>query len=245
MNLLNPDHQATHDQAYDQEMAQLFQEDSGRPMEKINTFPKYASLSALNNFLARHTLFQQIVTLPGAIIEGGVGDGFGLFAWAKMSAIYEPNHHARRIIGFDTFEGFPAVSSKDRLTTQPGQMRGGSLASIQSAVQLFNQARPLGHIPRVELVPGDVCATIPTYLQANPHLLIALLYLDFDLFDPTVTALEHMAPRILSGGIVAFDELNCRNWPGETEAVLASVGIQGKRWSRLSFHTRLCYYTVD
>lgn len=245
MNLQNPSHQAAHDQECEQGIERLFREDQGRLMEKINTFPKYASLSTLNNFFARHTLFQRIVELPGAIVEGGIGDGFGLFAWAKMSAIYEPYHHARHVIGFDTFEGFPAVSSLDQSTVKRGDMQGEPLESIQSAVQLFNQARPLGHIPRIELVQGNVSISIPNYIQDNPHLLIALLYLDFDLYDPTRVALEYLTPRVLSGGIIAFDELNCRSWPGETQAVLDTVGVHGKRWRRLPFHTRLCFYEVE
>jgi hypothetical protein len=36
---------------------------------------------------------------------------------------------------------------------------------------------------------------------------VSLLYLDFDIYEPTAVALEHFLPRMPKGSIVAFDEL--------------------------------------
>ena len=58
---------------------------------------------------------------------------------------------------------------------------------------------------------------------------MSLLYLDMDIYEPTKVALEQFLPRIPKGGIVVFDELNSRNWPGETQAVLDGVGISKLR----------------
>jgi len=41
----------------------------------------------------------------------------------------------------------------------------------------------MGHIPKVELVKGDVVETVGQYLEQNPQLVISLLYLD--LYKPT------------------------------------------------------------
>jgi len=56
--------------------------------------------------------------------------------------------------------------------------------------------------------------------EKNPHLLVSLLFLDFDLCEPTKAALNALFPRIVKGGIVAFDELNCAEFPGEKRALL-------------------------
>ena len=62
--------------------------------------------------------------------------------------------------------------------------------------------------------------TAPEYIHRNPHLLVSLLYLDFDLYEPTKFALQLFVDRMCSGSIVVFDELNCQNFPGETLAFL-------------------------
>ena len=51
---------------------------------------------------------------PSSVIECGVNRGYGLMAWAKLSAVLEPVNMSRRIYGFDTFAGFPSVNDKDR-----------------------------------------------------------------------------------------------------------------------------------
>ena len=71
----------------------------------------------------------------------------------------------------------------------------------------------------MELVRGDATLTIPEYLKTNRHLIISLLFLDFDLYEPTKIALEYFLDRVPKGGIIAFDEINNENWPGETEAL--------------------------
>lgn len=53
--------------------------------------------------------------------------------------------------------------------------------------------------------------------------MISLLYLDFDIYEPTKVAIEYLYPRVVKGGIIAFDELNCAEFPGETTALLESL----------------------
>ena len=50
-----------------------------------------------------------------------------------------------------------------------------------------------------------------------------MLYLDFDIYEPTLTALENFLPRMPKGSVIAFDELNNPDWPGETMAFLESM----------------------
>ena len=72
----------------------------------------------------------------------------------------------------------------------------------------------------VSLIKGNAINTIPKFIKDNPHLLISLLFLDFDLYEPTKIALTHFLPRMPKGAIVAFDELDNPLWPGETKAML-------------------------
>jgi hypothetical protein len=64
---------------------------------------------------------------------------------------------------------------------------------------------------------------------------VSLLFLDFDLYEPTRVALETFLPRMPKGAIVAFDELDNPLWPGETVAMLEFLQDYGLRIRRLPF----------
>ncbi len=64
---------------------------------------------------------------------------------------------------------------------------------------------------------GDISQTVPEYLNKNPHLKISLLNLDTDIYEPAVTILENLYPRISIGGILIVDDYGV--FAGETKAV--------------------------
>jgi hypothetical protein len=53
-----------------------------------------------------------------------------------------------------------------------------------------------------------------------------LLYLVFDIYEPTKVALREIMPRVVKGGVVAFDELNCAEFAGETRALLEEMDLR-------------------
>ena len=78
----------------------------------------------------------------------------------------------------------------------------------------------------------------------NPHLVVSVLFLDFDLYEPTKVALEHFIPRMPKGAIIAFDELDNPIWPGETQALMDTVGINRLRIERLPWDPYIGYAVV-
>ena len=52
-----------------------------------------------------------------------------------------------------------------------------------------------------------------------------MVYFDFDVFEPTLKCLEIIKPRLVKGSVVAFDELNDPDSPGETLALMKSIGL--------------------
>jgi hypothetical protein len=226
-----------------------FAQSPGSNVDKLRNFAKFVPRQALSLFLAKNALFQQIVGVHGHIVECGVFLGGGLMTWAQLSAIYEPVNHVRRIVGFDTFDGFVKLDEKDVGDNTDYAVTGGLRASVvddlQESARLYDLNRPVGHIARVELVAGDATTTIPAYLEANRHVVVSLLYLDFDLYAPTKAALETFLPRMPKGAILAFDELNQAQWPGETLAVLETVGLRSLRIQRFPFVPQLSYAVLD
>ena len=121
------------------------------------------------------------------------------------------------------------------ISLRKGGLKSDSYRELEQLIKAHDKNRFLGHIPKVELIKGDVVKTIPEFVRKNPHLVVSLLFLDFDLFEPTKVALEHFYPRMPRGSVLAFDELDNPLWPGETTALLQTIGIRKLKIQRLDF----------
>jgi hypothetical protein len=195
--------------------------------------------------LTRIKMFEAIVDVQGSIVECGVHRGNSLMTYYHLSSIFEPVAYNRKIIGFDTFEGFPSRSGKDPSGVPIGGLSDTSFEHLSEWIALQDRNRSIGHIPKVELVKGDACQTIPDYVNSNPHLIVALLYLDFDLYEPTLTALKHLLPLVPKGGLIGFDEVNERKWSGETTALKEAIGVNNIKLKRFYFDAHVSYYIVE
>jgi len=204
-------------------LANIFSKNNKSISIKLDNFPKYVRRQTLTRFLALYEIFKKVLNVKGSVIECGVYHGFGLMTWAKLSSILEPLNLTRRVYGFDTFNGFNEITTKDHTTVGDvfkGQFKSNSYEELSELIDIYDSTRPLGHISKVKMIKGDASKTIPTFIKKNQHLLISLLFLDFDLYKPTRVALEEFLPRMPKGAIIAFDELDNPLWPGETIAML-------------------------
>lgn len=243
-------HQSQNDQDYVARLGAYWEQSPGTPVEKLEAFTKYVSRQSLTKFLARNEVFLKQLSIHGSIVEVGVHRGASLLTWAHLSSIYEPVNYLRKIIGFDTFEGFPSISEKDQAGVSEHLVKGGFSAGerpeddLAEALALYDVNRLMHHIPKCELVKGDVTVTLPKYLEENPHLLVSLLHLDADLYAPTKVTLELLLPRMPQGSIILFDELNMKLFPGETLALLEQVSLNRCSLQRFPYATSMSYLTV-
>jgi len=232
--------------AYYDELVRFYDQDDYDTLLKLRSFAVYTPRQVISDYLARYHLFEKIVNVPGSILECGVFNGQGLMSYANFSAILEPNNFTRKIIGFDTFAGFANVSEKDSASpndmVKDGGMKADSFARLSKAVDLYDANRFLGHLPKVDLVKGNILKTLDEYIEANPHLIVSLLYLDLDIYEPTKHVLERLLKRVPKGGIVAFDELNFKDFPGETLALMDSLDLSTVALRRVPFCSRISYF---
>jgi len=215
---------------------------------KLDNFPKYVRRQHLKRFLAMYEIFKLVLPVKGSIVECGVFRGFSLLSWAKLSTILEPENLTRRLYAFDSFSGFPSVSDTDRMgagIAAPGDFQTSSYEELLELIRVYDEDRFLGHIPKVELVRGDITKTIPEFVQQNRHLLVSLLFLDLDLYEPTKVVLEQMLPRMPKGAVIAFDELDNPIWPGETEALLEVLNVNRMKIQRLDWDPYIGYAVLD
>lgn len=225
----------------------------GSATEKLENFAKYVPRQNLARFLARYEIFRLIRDVQGSIVECGVLFGGGLMTWAKLSTILEPYNFQRRIVGFDSFTGFPAIDAADLAglpDRKSGHLKPGGFSAesayedILEAVRIYDISRYLNHFPKVDLVKGDFEQTAQRYLDNHPHLVVSCLYLDFDIYRPTKVALDLFLPRVPKGGVVAFDELNEEAFPGETIAVLERMNLNTMRVRRFDFEPRISFMVM-
>lgn len=229
----------------------LFCHASGSQVEKLENFACYVPRQSMARFLCLSEIFKLVLNVQGDVMECGVNWGGGLMTFAQLSAIWEPVNLQRRVVGFDTFSGFESVSPEDQhAVIQSAERRVGgykadSLDDLRKTVELFDANRFIGHIQKVELVAGDVAKTVPDYLQREPQTVVSLLHLDLDLFEPTKVCIEHFAPRMPKGAVIVFDELNNRTWPGETLAVMETLGLPNLRIQRFTYEPHVSYAVIE
>jgi hypothetical protein len=228
---------------------EIFESNSSNWEIKIENFPKYVKRQNLTRFLALYETFKKVLVVKGSVIECGVNQGFGLMTWAKLSAILEPTNLTRRIYGFDTFEGFPKISKSDLSKfsehVKKGDLKANTYDELIKLIEIYDSSRFIGHVDKVKLIKGNATKTIPLFLKNNPHLLVSLLFLDFDLYEPTKVALKYFLPRMPKGAILAFDELDNPLWPGETLAMLEYHAKRKLRLERFDFDPFISFAVLD
>ena len=162
-----------------------------------------------------------------------------------LSSPLEPYAFNRKIYGFDSFGGFRSLTDHDQSKADESMFADTDYDTLSEMVQLSALNRPVNHIPKCEIVRGDATETIPQFVEEHPELIIALLYLDFDIYAPTKVALEHLLPLVPKGGIVAFDELNSAKWKGETIAFKEMLELRKVKLQKFDWDPWPSYFVVE
>ena len=126
--------------------------------------------------------------LTGAVIELGAFKG-GTTAW--LARVTKRLGLSSRVIGFDSWSGFPPRRSVLDLYTHP-RCVFTDLDSVRKYVE------PLG----VELVVGDIAETAPRVLR---DVEVLLAFVDTDNYSGSSAALRAIVPNLVHGGSVVFD----------------------------------------
>ena len=169
-----------------------------------NGFYWFSSPTRINKLLAHYELYKTISNLPGDIFELGVYKGASLVRFASYRSVME-NDYSRKIIAFDAFGEFPKAQvslPNDIGFITDFEREGGDGLSVEEIQYLIKRK---GFV-NLNLIKGNVFSTLPEYLLKNPACKIALLHLDMDVKEPTEFSLNLLWDRIVSGGVVIFDD---------------------------------------
>jgi hypothetical protein len=215
---------------------------------KKNPIPENEQLSNVGVFTKRQD-YKHVIQVHGVIMEFGVRWGQNLVTLNNLRGIHEPFNHSRKIIGFDTFEGFPSVDSKDgdHAIIEKGafSVTKDYEKYLEEVLNYHEQECPLNHIKKNSLVKGDATVTLAKYLKDHPETIIAFAYFDFDIYEPTKKCLELIKPHLVKGSVIGFDELNDPQFPGETIALNEVLGLNNVRVQRNLFSGIQSYFIFE
>jgi len=230
-----------------QDFLELFNDSPIPEDEKLYHLGLFIKRQALTRILFLYELYKKILNIHGIIVEFGVRWGQDLALFESFRGMLEPFNHNSRIVGFDTFAGFPSISGKDKMElTSKGDLTVTKEYEhyLEKVLLSHEQASPIHHIKKFELIKGDAVETFKRYLEAHPETIIAFVYFDFDIYEPTKKCLELCKDYLSRGSIVAFDQLNHPDWPGETVALREILGTCNHKIERMPFMPTASYIRI-
>lgn len=187
--------------------------DLARAFDYENGFYLTCATSRIGKLLAHYELLKTASRVSGAIVECGVLKGCSLIRFAMFRKLLGLDV---RLVGFDTFGAFPDTRFEPDIPLRHRHVEVCGQESI-SRDQLRSVLARNQLDQDLDLVEGDIVETVPAFVNRHPDLRIALLNIDVDIYEPTCVILEHLYPRVVSGGVVLLDDYKV--FPGETKAV--------------------------
>ena len=201
----------------------------------------------LSRILFMDFLYRQIIDIQGIVVEFGCRWGQNMSLFTSLRGIYEPFNRLRKVVGFDTFGGFPSAAPQDGDRVSKGDY--GTVPEYESYLRQLleyqEQESPLEHIRKFEICSGDAKETVPAYLKRYPETIIALAYFDFDLYEPTKACLQEISGYLTRGSILGFDEANDHAMPGETIALREVLGLDRYSIRRYRYNSRTSYLVLE
>lgn len=205
---------------------------SNRAFDWENNFYLTCHPNRIGKLITHWELFKKTEHLSGSIVECGVFKGATISKFASFRH-FTGKTNDKKLIGFDTFNTFPEtkftgdIEARNRFIEEAGE-------NSISKEQLTNSLSQRSCGSNLELIEGNICDTVPKYIEDNPEFEISLLNLDTDIYEPAKVILEYLYPRIVKGGILILDDYGV--FPGETKAVDEYFKGQNVEIQKLSYN---------
>jgi hypothetical protein len=243
------DYESSDERHTRQEFFEHYQQNPIPDDQVMSNLGLFLNSKSLSRILFMNHIYKQIIDVQGIVMEFGTRWGQNLSLFSALRGIYEPFNRHRKIVGFDTFTGFPSVVDNDG---DSKMMQKGELAVtdnyedyLSKILEFQEKDNPLSHIKKYDLRVGNAMIEIDSYLKECPETIVALAYFDFDIYEPTKKVLEAIKPRLVKGSVLGFDELNDPDSPGETLALMETIGLNNICLKRFPYTSRVSYFIVE
>ncbi|MEY4875149.1 MAG: hypothetical protein RL708_298 [Bacteroidota bacterium] len=230
------------------ELFKMMNEYPSTPEEKERSLGLFLRGSLLARIFGIREIYEQIVDIPGVIIDLGTWRGQTAVLCENFRAIFEPLHLNRRIVCLDTFEGYAGFGSEDKATDlhQDGtySVETGYEKYLSDLLIVHEKNNALGNNNgKHKVIKGDCRKTLPEYFENYPNEVVALAFFDVNAFEPTLQAFEDIYAKLVPGGIIAFWQLT--RDAIQAEGKVYSTKIINKyphTLHRSKFYPGLCYF---
>jgi O-methyltransferase len=201
-------------------------------------YEKYSQFTMIQrgDFCLNLQLAQTVRATPGAVVECGVWRG-GMSA--GLAEILGPE---RSYVLCDSFQGLPdaqPIDGQAALEYQSDPTHPEYHDNCTAPEEAARSAMALSPATNVQFVAGWFEATVPHLHIDNP---IALLRLDGDWYESTMTCLEHLYPRVAPGGLIIIDDYH--TWDGCTRAVHDYLSRHSLPARISQWADRICYIRI-
>jgi O-methyltransferase len=184
-----------------------------RAMAFLRLHHKYRefTMASASHFWHNLLIVDQRRHVKGCVVECGVWRG------GMIAGIAEILGADREYFLFDSFEGLPPAKPVDGDQAKAWQKDSQSPTyydNCRAPIEYAERAMTLSSAPKYKIIKGWFCDTLPKFIPPCP---IAVLRLDGDWYDSTLTALETLFKYVAHDGIVIIDDYYA--WDGCSRAV--------------------------
>jgi len=172
-----------------------------------STYPVKGLCMSPEGFPALKKQIEEIVDngIAGDIYETGTWRGGSSIYMLAVLRAYEKlrgKEESRRLYyGFDSFEGFEPQGENQGLDDWLSkEVYKAPLENVRASFHKFGMLDD-----RTHFVKGYFEDTVPKFTAPNP---IALLRMDGDLYSSTKVVLQHLQPKVQTGGWIVVDDYN-------------------------------------
>jgi O-methyltransferase len=201
--------------------------------ERIYELFKAYTMVPRENYLLNLHLVDRAPKVPGSVVECGTWKGGMIAGIAKLLG------SARAYTLFDSFQGLPPARDIDGMAaiqwqadTESPEYYNNCTADKRDAIA----AMELSGVKNYQVIEGWFEHTLAVHDWQSP---IAVLRLDGDWYDSTMTCLEQLFPRVTRGGIIIVDDYY--DWDGCSRAIHDYLSRESATARIHQFHNRICY----
>jgi hypothetical protein len=217
--------------------------------ELVENLGLFLNSKHLSRILFMDHLYKATVGLHGVIMDFGTRWGQNMALFSGLRGIYEPFNRNRKIVGFDTFEGFlkttPEDGGSEMMVKGKYGVSGGYEEFLARILDIHERSNPLAHVRKYDIRKGDAAVELSKYLEQSPETIVSMAYFDMDLYEPTKECLLAIKDHLTKGSVIGFDELNAPECPGETLALKEVFGLDRYKIQRLPMTSRTSYIVID
>lgn len=182
----------------------------------FSTYDRFAQYTMVRRaqYLDNLRLALRARSSPGSFVECGVWRG-GMIAGMAATV-----GNDRKYVLLDSFEGLPPADVQDGPAAAMWQADSSSPNFHDNCRAEEVEARracALAGVSEPDIRPGWFADTVPALAREGAP--IALLRLDGDWYESTMTCLEHLFPLVIDGGVIIIDDYG--TWDGCNRAVHA------------------------